>query len=101
MFPSFASLHLLPSNGVISISEELDLAYGTTVHWRANCFIPPTNKTGKELVSELARLYLAFGSSSALESVALKATNVLPRLMLQKPHKFSKTNTTQPASRDD
>ena len=36
-------------------------------------------------------MYLAFGSASALKSVALKATIVLPILLLQKPSKTSKT----------
>ena len=42
-------------------------------------------------MSQLARLYQAFGSASALESMALKATIVLPILLLQKPSKVSKT----------
>ena len=42
-------------------------------------------------MNELSRLYLAYGSASALESVALKATIVLPILLLQKPGKTSKT----------
>ena len=40
-------------------------------------------------MNELSRLYLAYGSASALESVALKATIVLPILLLQKPSKTS------------
>ena len=42
-------------------------------------------------MSELSRLYLAYGSASALEAVALKAPTVLPILLLQKPNKRSKT----------
>ena len=42
-------------------------------------------------MNELSRLYLAYGSASALESVALQATIVLPILLLQKPSKTSKT----------
>ncbi len=71
-------------------SKLLEEAYHVVVHWRKNCFIPPQNKAGKEFVSELARLYLAFGMSSTLESIALKATIVLPLLLLQKPHRTSK-----------
>ena len=71
-------------------SESLEEAHHIAVHWRKNCFIPPQNKVGKEFVSELARLYLAFGTSSTLESIALKATIVLPLLLLQKPHRTSK-----------
>ena len=72
-------------------SDALNKAYTTTVHWRANCFIPPNNRVGKRFVSELANMYLSFGTASALESVALKATIVLPHLLLQNPHKKSKT----------
>ena len=61
------------------------------IHWRCDCFSVPTGKDGREFVSELARLYQAFGSASTLESVALKATIVLPILLLQKPSKVSKT----------
>ncbi len=57
-------------------------------HWRRNCFSVPFCKAGKDFVS---RLYLAYGSASALESVALKTTIVLPILLLQKPSKRSKT----------
>ena len=71
-------------------SQSLEEAYRVVVHWRKNSFIPPQNKAGKEFVRELARLYLAFGMSSTLESIALKATIVLPLLLLQKPHKTSK-----------
>lgn len=41
-------------------------------------------------MNKLSRLHLALGSASALESVALKATIVLPILLLQKPSKTFK-----------
>ena len=69
-------------------SELLDSTYSEVIHWRRNCFSVPTGKVGRDFVSELAR---AFGSASALESVAIKATIVLPILLLQKPSKVSKT----------
>ena len=68
----------------------LDSTYTKVLLWRRNCFSVPTGKAGREFVSELARLYQAFGSASALESVALKAAIVLPILLLQKPSKSSK-----------
>ena len=61
------------------------------IHWRRNCFSVPFGKAGRGFVNELSRLYLAYGSASALESVALKATIVLPILLLQKPNRKSKT----------
>jgi len=42
------------------------------------------------LVSELARLFKAFATSSALESIALKAATLMPILLLQKPARKSK-----------
>ena len=60
------------------------------MHWRKNYFSSPQNKAGKEFVEVLARLYLAFGMCSFLESIAMKATIVFPLLLLQKPHCTSK-----------
>ena len=42
-------------------------------------------------MDELARLHEAIANSSTLESVSLKAAIVMPHLLLQKPHYFSKT----------
>ena len=73
-----------------SFSKSLQSAYAEVVHWRPNLFKLPQGKAGKLLVSELARLYLAFATGSVLESVALKAVIVLPLLLLQKPARNSK-----------
>ena len=69
----------------------LDATYAEVVHWRRNCFTVPYGKGGKEFVRELSRLFLAFGSASALEAVTLKAATVFPILLLQKPSSASKT----------
>ena len=69
----------------------LEAAYSEVVHWRLNSFKVPTGKAGKEFVRELSRLFSAFASASSMESVALKATIVMPILLLQKPHHRSKT----------
>ena len=61
------------------------------VHWKPNHLKLPSGKAGKSVVAELARLYSVYASSSALESVALKATVVLPHLLLQKPSRASKS----------
>ena len=50
----------------------------------------PFGRVGRELVCELSKLYQAFASGSALESIALKAATVLPILLLQKPQRASK-----------
>ena len=46
---------------------------------------------GKSLVQEIARLYQAYADASALEVTALKAAMICPALILQKPHRASKT----------
>ena len=69
----------------------LDTTYAVVVHWRCNCFSVPFGKMGRDFVSELSWLYLAYGSASALEAVVQKAAIVLPILLLQKPSKRSKT----------
>lgn len=53
-------------------------------------FKVPYGNVGKSFVFELARLYKAFATSSSLESIALKATIVLPILVLQKPSQNTK-----------
>ena len=68
----------------------LNDAYREVVHWRPNLFKVPFGKAGKSFVSELASLYKAFVSSSAMESIAMKAIIVLPILLLQKPSAKSK-----------
>ena len=75
----------------VDFAITLDAMYAEVVHWRRNCFIVPFGNAGKAFMSELSRLYLAFGSVSALEAIALKAATVLPILLLQKPSKASKT----------
>ena len=72
-------------------AHSLHATYVEVVHWRRNCFHVPFGKAGKDFVRELSKLYSAYGSASALESVALKAAVVLPILLLQKPSRTSKT----------
>ena len=70
--------------------NKLNAAYKEAVHWRPNLFKVPYGKAGKSFVSELARLFKAFATGSALESIALKAATLLPLLLLQKPARRSK-----------
>ena len=46
----------------------------------------PLGNVGKSFVADLSRLYNAFATGSALESIALMAAIVLPILVLQSPH---------------
>jgi len=50
----------------------------------------PRGNVGKSLVAELSRLYNAFASGSALESIALMAAIVLQIMVLQSPHRRSR-----------
>ncbi len=68
----------------------LDTALLETAKWRGNCFKLPQGSAGKAFTKELARLFRAFATGSALESVSLKAATVLPSLLLQKPRQKSK-----------
>jgi hypothetical protein len=71
-------------------SDSLDDAYREIVGWRKNCFQLPQCNIAKQFVSELSRLFSAFAHQTSQESVALKATVVMPSLLLQKPFKSSK-----------
>ena len=73
-----------------AFSQILGDTYSQVVHWRRNCFAVPLGKEGKEFVGEISRLFQAFASASALESVALRVATFLPILLLQKPHRASK-----------
>lgn len=64
--------------------------YLEVVHWRKCFFWVPFGQCGKMFVSELARLFRAYGENSSLESIALKAVTVICILLLQKPHLNSK-----------
>ena len=65
-------------------------AYDEVVHWKMNLFLIPFGSVGKSVITELARLYRAVATSSAQESIALKASTVLTVLALQKPYPKSK-----------
>ena len=77
-------------SGVICV-ELLDCCYREAVHWVHNLFKVPSGRCGKDLVRELVRLLRAYVEDSALQSISLKAALVLPMLVLQKPHRTSKT----------
>ena len=70
--------------------DAINAAYEEIVHWKQNLFSPPSGKAGKAFTQELSNLYQAYGESSALEPIALKAAMVLPSLLLQKPYIGSK-----------
>ena len=67
----------------------LNTAYSEAVHWRQNLFTVPHCSAGHSFIKELSSLYRAYGDSTSLETVALKAAMVLPPLLLQRPHRRS------------
>ena len=58
----------------------IDQAYQEVVHWRKNMFQVPWGTSGRQFVSELARLFQAHAEATALESVAITAAMVMPHL---------------------
>ena len=74
-----------------SVINSLNVVYESVVHWKPNLFRIPYGNVGKLFVSELARLYNGFATSSSLEAIAMKAVTVMPILLLQKPNSKSKT----------
>ena len=73
-----------------AFSVKVDKAYEEAVHWKRNLFEVPKGKVGAEFVRELSRLLDAYSDATALESMALKASMILPLLLLQRPHPRSK-----------
>ena len=65
--------------------SSIEAAYDEIVHWRRNLFSVPTGRAGKLFVQELARLWRAYASASALERMALRASMAMCTLLLQKP----------------
>ena len=47
--------------------QAVSAAYEEIIHWRRNLFLTP-GKTGKLIVSEIARLFGAYGEGSAFEN---------------------------------
>ena len=68
--------------------SSITAAYSEVVNWRRNTFAVPSGGLGK---NQLARLFRAYADASALEGVAIHAAMIMPALLLQKPHRSSKT----------
>ena len=86
--PTFVLSEMMSGEDFI---QSIDAAYAEVVRWKHNLFLTPSGKSGREFVSELARLFRSYGEGSALESIAIKAAMVLPHLLLQKPFSSAKT----------
>ena len=75
-----------------SFCKVISEAYSEVVHWRKDYFRVPNGSSGKDFVSELARLFKAYAVQSSLESIALKAISVACVLLLQRPHPNAKAS---------
>ena len=73
-----------------SVVDSIQAAYSEIVHWRQNLFTVPYGSAGKAFVKEMTRLLRAFSEQSSLEGIAVKASMVLPTLILQRPHQTSR-----------
>ena len=73
-----------------SFVHSVTCCYDEVVHWRKALFKSPLAKCGRAFVTEQARLFRAYATGSAFESVALKAAMIMPVLLLQQPHAKSK-----------
>ena len=65
--------------------------YNEAIRWTRNLFKIPSGKSGTMFVKELVRLIRAYVEGSSMESFALSAAMLMPILLLQKPHRKSKT----------
>ena len=63
----------------IQFTAALNTAFAEAVHWKINLFKVPYGKAGKSFVTEIARLFTAFATGFALESIALKAVTLMPK----------------------
>ena len=75
-----------------SFCHAIECAYSEVVHWKQYLFLVPSGSVGKEFVEELSRLFLAYSERSALEGIVMKASTVLPLLLLQWPHSDSRVS---------
>ena len=72
--PSF----VLGMHDADSFIRSFTAAYAEITHWKKNQFTVPLGNPRKMFVGELSHLFRTFANQSALESVALLATTVMP-----------------------
>ena len=72
-----------PLDGPTCVSI-INKTYDEAVCWKPNLFRLPSGRVGESFVQELTHLFHSYATSSALESIALKAAYLLPILVLQK-----------------
>ena len=70
--------------------EDLEEAYEQIVYWRKNVFMVPTSTSGKKFFNKTTIHFDQWTNDTPLKSIALKAINVMPDLLQQKPSRKSK-----------
>ena len=68
-----------------SCGSIIDICYSEPIHCRIYLFRIPLGKVGESFIRKLTRLFTAYATASALESVALKASFLFPILVLKHP----------------
>ena len=79
---------VLSGNECISV---INRCYSKAVHWTPNLFKVLYGKHGRSFVKEMSRLFRSYSKDSVMEGIALKVVFLLPLLLLQKPHRRSKS----------
>ena len=72
--------------------KQISTAYDQIAHWRNNLFMVPFGKAGTDFVTEYSKLFYNYGIASALECITLSAAMVILALLLQCPHRNSKSH---------
>ena len=64
--------------------REVNQAFDVIAKWRKNVFLLPSGSAGKPFTQAKADMYVAYGGSSPMECIALKAA-IMALLLLQQP----------------
>ena len=81
----------LPSTQNDAYRSAIRSAYNHVVHWRPNFFTHPSGTLATQYIGKLAELFQEYASGSAWEDIPMTSAMLLPSLILQRPHRKSKT----------
>ena len=93
--PTFKKVEAIPlvtwaSHTGEEFYREINDVYETMVHWQKNLLMIPSEKAGKEFITELSSWLNKFNNDTPLQSIVLKVYMVLPSFLIQKPSRKSK-----------
>ena len=94
--PEFEEVEIVPEKPYNNINpstftEEVSRIYEDIVKWKKNLFQLPKGKPGKSYVKILTSWVKHFNLGNSYQGIAMKVTNILPSLLLQKPSAKSKS----------